>query len=42
MRLRFRRRILVLHYHIDRLGLEVDESELRKRMVPWTSSAAST
>ena len=24
------------------LGLEVDESELRKRMVPWTSSAAST
>jgi D-arabinonate dehydratase/D-galactarolactone cycloisomerase len=22
------------------LGLEVDESELRKRMIPWTSSAA--
>lgn len=23
------------------LGLELDEAELRKRMVPWTSSAAS-
>ena len=23
------------------LGLEIDESELQKRMIPWTSSAAS-